>query len=85
MELYELEFPPQTKDVQELVSWATRELMRVAVAMQALTEQQLEETFVEPAKPRTGMVRLADGTQWDPGSGRGVYYYDETVPGWVQL
>jgi hypothetical protein len=37
----------------------------------------LQELHNEPPKPRTGMVVLADGTDWDPGSGAGVYcYYD---------
>jgi len=26
-----------------------------------------------PAKPRTGQIYFADGTQWNPGSGEGIY------------
>lgn len=36
----------------------------------------LEETFAAPAKLAAGMVIFADGTTWDPGAGRGVYWYD---------
>lgn len=43
----------------------------------------LKERFVAPAKPRTGMVVLADGTEWDPGAGAGFYGYYGAA--WVKL
>lgn len=36
----------------------------------------------EPSKPLDGDVAFANGTGWDPGDGRGLYYYDS---GWVKL
>lgn len=45
---------------------------------QAFAEQdfvQLVTTNVEPAKPRDGLTVLADGVNWNPGSGQGVYTY----------
>lgn len=30
---------------------------------------------VEPARPRDGMLVYADGTNWDPGAGEGIYAY----------
>ena len=33
------------------------------------------ETHVVPPKPLTNMIRLADGTNWNPGSGKGLYQY----------
>lgn len=35
----------------------------------------LEMRYVAPTKPRDGMVVLADGTTWNPGSGGGFYGY----------
>ena len=35
----------------------------------------LPELNVEPVRPREGMIVLADGTNWDPGSGAGFYGY----------
>lgn len=35
----------------------------------------LDELHVQPKKPRLGMLVLADGTDWNPGSGAGVYVY----------
>jgi len=43
----------------------------------------LQELNVAPLRPRSGMVVLADGTNWDPGSGQGFYgYYGSS---WVKL
>ena len=36
----------------------------------------LEETHAAPDKLLAGMVVWADGTNWDPGSGAGLYWYD---------
>lgn len=32
-------------------------------------------TYVEPSKPRETMIRFADGVEWNPGAGRGLYQY----------
>jgi hypothetical protein len=38
---------------------------------------------VAPAKPKQGQAYYADGTNWNPGSGKGLYSYDGS--GWVFL
>lgn len=43
----------------------------------------LKKLNKEPAKRRTGMVVLADGSDWDPGSGAGFYGYNAGA--WVKL
>ena len=54
---------------------------------QALADSQpfllLQQLNVAPDRPRNGMVVLADGTNWDPGSGAGVYAYYGSA--WVKL
>ena len=44
---------------------------------------QLAELNKAPAKPQVGMVALADGTNWNPGSGSGFYGY--RAGGWKFL
>lgn len=51
------------------------ELDRISSAINALALGHLDKTFVEPAKPRDGDLRYADGISWDPGSGKGIYMY----------
>ena len=52
-----------------------RELQRISAAMASIADGQLDLTTVAPAKPRAGMIRYADGTSWNPGSGAGIYAY----------
>jgi len=35
----------------------------------------LRELYAEPTPLKNGLVAYADGTTWNPGSGRGVYIY----------
>ena len=35
----------------------------------------LDEWHAAPGKPALGMMVLADGTDWNPGSGQGVYVW----------
>jgi len=73
----------QAETVSDLRTWISNELIRVANAF--TTESQtttLPVLNAAPAKPQIGNVVFADGTNWNPGSGRGLYYYDS---GWVHI
>ena len=73
--------PTTAGNVTDLRSWANRELQRVSLAID-LTGSQLTLAVLNapPEKPQVGQIVFADGTNWNPGSGRGLYYYDST---WV--
>jgi len=45
---------------------------------------RLERTNVAPDKPRLGDIRYADGSNWNPGSGEGIYFYN-SAGNWVKL
>lgn len=71
--------PPVINDpvAREILSYITRELDRVGDSMEEA------ETFVHfsvlhrvPAKLSDGILAFADGSDWDPGSGRGLYLYN---------
>ena len=53
----------------------TLELERIEKALELFELITLVELHVEPLRPRAGNVVLADGTDWDPGSGAGFYGY----------
>ena len=59
----------------ELSRYLREEMWKVAGAIQALALGHIDISNAAPAKPRTGDLRLADGTNWNPGSGQGVYCY----------
>ena len=55
---------------------AQQEFEQVSRAMSEPNDMLLlEMRYVAPTKPRNGMVVLADGTSWNPGSGGGFYGY----------
>ena len=45
------------------------------------TQVLVHEQHVEPDKPRLGLLVFADGTDWNPGSGAGLYVYK--AAGWT--
>ena len=72
---------PPTSD--ELANFLREELQKINAAITALSLGHLDKSFVAPTKPREGDLRFADGTTWNPGSGKGIYYYNGTA--WVFL
>lgn len=77
---YRAEHPPTNAD--DLPEYLARELRRISLTLESLASGFLPKTHVEPAKPRNGMLRYADGTDWDPGSGEGAYLYTTS---WIKL
>lgn len=61
---------------EALNGYLDRELRLIARAMADTVPQVVLATLnVAPSKPRDGMVVMADGTNWNPGSGAGIYGY----------
>ena len=48
-----------------------------------LGAQDYDVLHAAPGRTYPGMVRYADGSDWNPGSGEGLYVY--TSGGWVKL
>jgi len=66
---------PVPSDPKELPAYIERNNRAIEMAINLLAAGHLDETHVAPTKPRTGDIRLADGSDWDPGTGQGVYAY----------
>lgn len=62
-------------DPHEIARWAVREFFKISIALQGGKAREIEFLNVAPDKPREGMIRGADGTNWNPGSGKGIYAY----------
>lgn len=65
--------PPS--DPQQFRYWIKDELLKVGGVLQLLAAGHIDMTYTAPSKPREGDMRLADGSSWNPGAGRGVYVY----------
>lgn len=72
-------------DPKLLAHYVLQELVKIAQEFERARSRQLTELHAPPDKPRTGLVVFADGTDWNPGSGRGVYVYDEATSSWIKL
>ena len=58
-----------------------RELQKIAESLASSNEEDV--LHKEPENPRQGNRAFADGTDWNPGSGEGLYVYLST--GWSKL
>jgi hypothetical protein len=74
---------PEFRDFTELRDFLTLELAAIQAAFQETTALDLRPVFVEPLRPREGMIVFADGTRWNPGAGKGAYEYNAGA--WVKL
>ena len=71
---YTPEQVPLSQELPDVVAYLHRELSRIS---QAFSEDtlQVNKIYTEPKKPREGLLALADGASWNPGSGAGLYVY----------
>ncbi len=60
----------------ELLRYLEFELKNIAASIKAVRDGHFEPQAVAPGKPRQGDIRYADGTNWNPGSGSGLYYFN---------
>ena len=76
---YTPDLPPDdikdNSDADRVLRWARREFDKLARAPSNTTFFEFLPLNVAPSKPRAGMVVYADGVNWNPGSGEGLYEY----------
>lgn len=75
-----LSLPQKEADAISMYNKALRELYTVL--------QEIQQSFhvishAPPPKLFDGLIRYADGSDWDPGSGKGLYQYQGSA--WVKL
>lgn len=77
--------PPlvRSDEANEVAKWALRELEKLQHLVEQGSRFQYDVLHVEPTKPREGMQVYADGTDWNPGSGAGLYVYKSGA--WVKV
>jgi hypothetical protein len=63
--------------------YVEEELRRIALEFQETEVQNFRVLHVEPVKRVDGMVAFADGTNWNPGGGAGLY--QRLGGAWVKL
>lgn len=78
-----LDDPPA--DPAQLQRHLREQNTKIMAAFSALAAGHLDRQHVAPAKPRDGDWRYADGTNWNPGAGKGFYRFDGDTNAWVFL
>lgn len=64
------------EDFPQLLEYILREHQRIANALESKLDNAPEKPlYAAPTKPRDFMIVAADGTTWNPGSGKGYYAY----------
>lgn len=80
-DIYSPGFVPQEYDA----AWMTEELQRLAASLAEFEVPLLRivPLHVAPTKLFEGLIANADGTDWNPGGGGGLYQYLSGA--WVKL
>lgn len=72
--MYVPEEVPHSEDIAALGAYIGRELARISNSLQTGI-MQFNVLHAEPIRLREGLLVMADGVDWDPGSGGGLYVY----------
>jgi len=80
----EIQYIPQEPPEEYQWKWLHDELQRLSRVVAVLAAGYLPPTHVAPSNPRAGDIRYADGSDWNPGSGEGIYFFNISSA-WVKL
>lgn len=75
--------PGEITSLEQLTRYVRDMEQRVSAVVQLLAQGHLDVVYTAPQKPRDGDIWYADGTSWNPGSGRGAYIFK--VNAWAFL
>jgi len=69
--------PNPSEDKTDLGQYVARELQKISDEFRTNQVEGIEFKVwnVEPDKPRTGQAYYADGSDWNPSGGEGLYIY----------
>ena len=69
---------PVPNNPEDIPAYLQSELDKISAVITNIAEGHFDVSNVEPTKKRAGDVRYADGSDWNPGSGEGLYLYLST-------
>lgn len=72
-----------TETIEQVRAWVLQELRSISKELNETTALELRNRFVEPTRPRDGMIVATDATAWNPGAGAGIY--GRVGGAWVKL
>lgn len=81
--MYVPKHAPVLTSLEDLRKYVEEELRLISLDWEILEIANFRILHVEPAKLADGMVAFADGTDWNPGGGAGLY--QRVTGAWVKL
>ena len=70
---------PVPDNSEDIPAYLRQEFERMSGIINNIADGHFDVSNAAPDKPRTGDIRYADGSNWNPGStGEGVYIYLST-------
>lgn len=80
--MYQPSSPPS--DPAAVAAWAMGEFVQLSRLINGgWRVVVVPPSYAAPARPREGAIANADGTNWNPGGGAGLYQYLSSA--WVKL
>jgi len=71
-------------DIEDIPKFIDNMFLEIAAVLEVVRDGHLDVSNTEPAKPQQGDIRYADGTNWNPGAGEGIYFRNAAAA-WVKL
>ena len=71
-------------DPEDLPRFLDEMFQEIRTVLDLVRDGHLDVQNEAPEKPQQGDIRYADGTNWNPGSGEGIYFYN-AAGAWVKL
>lgn len=76
---------PVPREAAAIPIYLTQELQKIQRAVQLLAAGHIDTTYVAPAKPREGDIRLSDGVEWNPVAAGAPRFVGYRGGAWVLL
>jgi len=74
---------PNTQKIGEVLTYLQQELAVISDVINNNQQVNFDVANVEPSKRIEGMIRFFDGTNFNPGAGRGLYIFTNST--WQKL
>ncbi len=68
---------------EQMVAWLLQELNKVRQVLNGKQDAEVRFRASPPERVREGLIAAADGVNWNPGAGKGLYLY--TAGTWQKL
>lgn len=79
-------YQPKPLPVFEGAESVQKELSDIGDVISNIQEgEAFEKRYTAPLRPKEGQIAFADGNRWDPGGGKGYYWYDADTKTWNKM